>query len=106
MLRESLIEIFNRDLDKLKDEINLYEDENNLWTVKAEINNSAGNLCLHLIGNLNHFIGTLLGQTGYARERDREFSSMGIAREDLLAKIEKTKEVVAGSLQKLSDADF
>ena len=63
MLKETLIEIFERDLRKLSEEINLYGDEDNLWIVKGNISNSAGNLCLHLVGNLNHFIGATLGNT-------------------------------------------
>ena len=54
MLKEALIEIFERDLQKLKTEINLYKDEDNLWLVKEGISNCTGNLCLHLLGNLNH----------------------------------------------------
>ena len=57
MLTSTLIKIFKRDLNKLKTEIELYRDEHNLWLVDKEITNSAGNLCLHLIGNLNAFIG-------------------------------------------------
>ena len=74
MLKEALIEIYERDLNKLRNEIELYSDENKLWIIKSEINNSAGNLCLHLIGNLNHFIGATLGNSDYKRDRNSEFS--------------------------------
>ncbi|HMN47497.1 MAG TPA: DUF1572 family protein [Ignavibacteriaceae bacterium] len=106
MLQESLLEIFERDLNKLKDEISLYRDENSLWIVKKEISNSAGNLCLHLIGNLNHFIGATLGNTGYVRNRDNEFVAKNILRKDLISEIEKTIEVVFNTLNKLSAEDF
>lgn len=106
MLQESLLEIFERDLNKLKDEINLYRDENSLWIVKKEISNSAGNLCLHLIGNLNHFIGATLGNTGYVRNRENEFAAKNILRKDLISEIEKTIEVVFNTLNKLSAEDF
>ena len=49
---ETLKILFNRDLNKLKQEIELYQNENNLWEIEKGISNSAGNLCLHLIGNL------------------------------------------------------
>jgi hypothetical protein len=65
---------YKRDLEKLKTEINLYNNENNLWIIDKNISNSAGNLCLHLIGNLNHFVGAILGKTDYIRNRDLEFS--------------------------------
>ena len=106
MLKQALVEIFERDLNKLKDEINLYGDENKLWIVKEEISNSAGNLCLHLIGNTNHFIGTTLGKTDYFRDRDGEFASKHISRRDLIADIEKTIKTVKAALNNLKDEDF
>jgi hypothetical protein len=106
MLKDALLEIFERDLNKLKDEINLYEDESRLWVVREEISNSAGNLCLHLIGNLNHFIGAILGDTGYARDRDREFSLKDVRREALIINIENTKNAVTNTLNGLSNDDF
>ena len=106
MIKESLLEIFERDLNKLKTEISLYKDENSLWIVKKEISNSAGNLCLHLIGNLNHFIGAILGKTGYERNRENEFAAKNIPRQELVTKIETTIEVVINTLNKLSVEDF
>lgn len=106
MLKEALIEFFERDLNKLKDEINLYSDENRLWIIEAEISNSAGNLCRHLLGNLNHFVGALLGKSGYERDRPGEFSAKNASRAELIAGIEKTIEVVKNSLNQLSNEDF
>jgi len=106
MLKKALVEIFERDLNQLKDEINLYGDEGELWTVRNETNNSAGNLCLHLIGNLNHFVGTMLGETGYARDRDSEFSAKNVSRQDLINGIEKTIDVVKNTLNRLPDENF
>ena len=106
MLKAALLEIFERDLNKLKDEINLYKDEESLWIVMGEVSNSSGNLCLHLIGNLNHFIGALLGETGFVRDRESEFSSKNVSREELSENIEKTIKTVVESLDKLSDEDF
>jgi len=106
MLKESLLEIFERDLNKLKDEIGLYKDDNSLWIVKNGINNSAGNLCLHLIGNLNHFIGATLGNTGYVRNREYEFAAKNIPVKDLLNNIDSTIKVVNQTLEKLSAEDF
>ena len=67
MLSEDLIKIFERDLNQLIKEIELYKNEQNLWILDKDIKNSAGNLCLHLIDNLNHFIGAQLGNTGYIK---------------------------------------
>jgi Protein of unknown function (DUF1572) len=106
MIQETLIDIFDRDLNKLIAEINLYKDETDLWTIREGISNSAGNLCLHLMGNLNHFIGAVLGNTGYVREREKEFSDKDIPAKDLVHHIEKTMVIVKESLAKLSAADF
>src|SRR3982751_1188002 len=106
MLKDALVEIFERDLNKLKNEINLYSDEKALWAVKEEISNSAGNLCLHLIGNLNHFVGAILGKTGYVRDRDKEFSTQDVSRKELLMALEKTKHLVTNTLTKLSSDQY
>ena len=106
MLKDALITIYERDLKKLKSEIEQYSDEADLWRIENEISNSGGNLCLHLIGNLNHFVGATLGETGYVRNRDVEFSAKNESRETLLSEIDKTIEVVKNSLRELSNEDF
>ena len=106
MITNTLIELFERDLQKLKTEIELYKDENNLWVLKEGISNTAGNLCLHLVGNLNHFIGATLGNSGYVRHRDDEFSLKNIPRQDLVINIANCILVVKNTFSKLSDADM
>lgn len=106
MLKEALLEYFERDLNLLKNEVNLYYNEDDLWKVAGKITNSGGNLCLHLIGNTNHFIGAVLGESGFVREREKEFSSKNVTRRDLVNKIENVAEVVKITLNKLSDEDF
>ncbi len=106
MLKEALLEIFERDLNKLKDEISLYKDETSLWIVKKEISNSAGNLCLHLLGNLNHFIGAVLGETGYIRDRENEFTAKNISTKVLINYIGNTIEIVKHTLENLSAEDL
>jgi hypothetical protein len=106
MLKDSLLEIFERDLRKLEAEIKLYRNEKDLWIVNGEISNSAGNLCLHLIGNLKHFIGEVLGETGFVRNRDHEFSAKYVTRQDLIDDIAATIEAVKTGFDKLSAEDF
>ncbi|WP_080059607.1 DinB family protein [Spirosoma aerolatum] len=103
MLLEVLNTLFQRDLAKLRQEISAYKDERNLWIVDKNIANSAGNLCLHLIGNLNTYIGAELGKTGYIRHRDLEFSLKDIPRTELLAKIDETRVVVEEGLTKVTE---
>ncbi len=106
MITQSLIEIFERDLNKLITEINLYKDENSLWLVKNGISNAAGNLCLHLIGNLNHFIGAVLDNNKYERDRETEFSLKNIPRKNLVKSIEALRQIIKNTLPKLSIADL
>jgi Protein of unknown function (DUF1572) len=101
MLITSVSELILRDLSKLKLEISAYQSDETLWAIQGDIKNSSGNLCLHLCGNLQHFIGTVLGKTNYVRNRDAEFSSKGVSRELLFKEIEATTLSVEQSLAKL-----
>lgn len=100
---EAFRKLFIRDLNKLKEEIKSYNNEQNIWKLDGKIANTAGNLCLHLVGNLNTYIGKELGGTGYVRNRDLEFSQKGVSQKELVQKIEETIEVVDKSMAKLSD---
>ena len=106
MLTETLVKLFTRDLKALKREVNLYKDEKNLWVVSKDISNSAGNLCLHLVGNLNHFIGATIGDSGYVRQRDLEFSLKDIPKSDLINQISDTIDVVENTLSNLTEVDL
>lgn len=106
MLQNVLIEIFDRDLSKLKAEIEAYENEGDLWSVEGEIPNSAGNLCLHLAGNLRHFFGAILGGTGYMRDRDAEFASKFVPRALLVKEVEAATSDVRSVLEKITDEDL
>ena len=102
MITETLISIYKRDLDKLKTEIDQYESDEKLWLVATGITNSGGNLALHLVGNLKHFIGAVLGGTGYVRDRDAEFNSKSVSRAQLIAAVDETTEIVSTTLAKLT----
>ena len=99
----SLKTLFLRDLNKLRKEIELYKDERKLWITDKNISNSAGNLCLHLIGNLNTYIGKELGGTAYVRNRDLEFSQKDIPHAELLKKIDETILLVDKALDTVTD---
>jgi uncharacterized damage-inducible protein DinB len=103
MVIKTLQSLFARDLNRLKKEIELYQDESNIWKVEKNIANSAGNLCLHLIGNLNTYIGKEIGKTDYVRNREQEFLLKNVPRIELLDKIDETIQVVNQSLGKLSE---
>ena len=106
MLTDTLKKLFNRDLNKLKTEIESYQTESNLWIIDQHIANSAGNLCLHLVGNLNTFIGATLGGSGYIRNRELEFSLKNVARKELISMIEGTIAVVNQTLDQLTQTQI
>lgn len=105
MVKE-ITSIIIRDLEKLKEEILLYKNEAMLWKIDGQVANSAGNLCLHLIGNLNSYIGAQLGNTGFIRNRPLEFSTSFVPREQLIVQLNKTINVVANGLSLLQDEDL
>lgn len=102
MLIDTLKSLFERDLKKLRQEIEAYKTEKNIWKTGKNITNSSGHLCLHIIGNLNWFIGAQLGNTGYIRHRDLEFSSNNIPKVDLLLEIDKTRSMLNKTLDKIT----
>lgn len=106
MLTDTLITLFQRDLNKIIEEINMYKEESNLWKVEGAITNSAGRLCIHLIGNLNHFIGAVLGNSGYIRQRDLEFSIKDVPKLELIAQIKNTIVVIENTLKSLTASDL
>lgn len=102
MVTTALKALIHRDLEKLKLEISQYQDEASIWKVEKQISNSAGNLCLHLVGNLNHFIGKVLGGTDYVRNREAEFSLKDVPRAELVRLVETTIPVMDQSLDQVT----
>lgn len=96
---ESIARLIDRDLAKLAQELEQYPDEHDIWVVRPGIKNPAGNLCLHLCGNLQHFFGAIIGKTGYLRNRENEFAATNIPRTELLKEIETTRSVVKETLE-------
>lgn len=106
MLIQTLKKLFERDLKKLKQEIESYQDEKKIWVADKSIANSAGNLCLHLVGNLNTYIGAEFGKTGYIRNRELEFSEKDVPRTELLKKIDQTIIAVDNSLDNIKNEEL
>ncbi len=106
MLTETLIALFERDLNRVIQELQQYQSEQNIWKIQNKISNSAGNLALHLIGNLNTYIGKEIGKSNYVRNRDLEFSQKNIPRQELIENISKTIAVIKESLRGITDQDL
>jgi len=87
-----------RDISSVRDQINAYTDEADIWRLPPGIANSAGTLALHLAGNIQHYVGAVLGGTGYVRDREAEFSVRDLPRSELLAQVEKARAALSRTL--------
>lgn len=93
-------EIMRRDLEILAGEV-LAMPEEHLWRVTGSVLNPVGALALHMCGNLQHYVGAVLGGTGYVRDRDAEFGTRDMDRDALLQRIEETRTMLATVLPSL-----
>jgi hypothetical protein len=108
-MRETIDDLrimIGRELGAFQREIALFPDDELVWKTTPGIVNSAGNLALHVCGNLLYFVGALLGGTGYVRDRDLEFSRRSGTRAELVADLQKTAGIVDVTLSRLSDDAF
>lgn len=99
MLNTLLANFYERDLRKLIEEVNAFKNEEDLWKIQGTVKNSCGNLVLHIIGGLNHHIGTTLAHSGYVRNRDLEFSVKGTPRKELVAELEALIVMIRKTLE-------
>jgi uncharacterized damage-inducible protein DinB len=93
-----------RELDGLSREVAMFPDDDRLWATPPGVTNAAGNLALHVAGNVQHFVGAQLGRTGYVRNREAEFSTRSGTREDVQRQLRQTRDVVAATLAQLDSS--
>lgn len=98
-----LVTLLARDLTRLAQEIRAFPDDGSVWETRIGISNSAGNLVLHLEGNMREYIGRILGGLAYARRRDLEFSTTGLTIRDLAGRIEALRDPILGIVAGLDD---
>ncbi len=105
-----LAKFYERDLNKLIEEISLFKKEENLWKTAGAVKNASGNLVLHIIGGSNYLIGAKLLHTGYVRNRDLEFTRKDVARDVLVSQLHDLIAVINKSLSDLTpeqlEADY
>ena len=102
-ITEDLQRLFIRELKSFKKEIEMFPEDKLLWKTIPGITNSAGNLSLHICGNLKHYIGAVLGNSGYVRDRASEFNVRSGKREDLIEELEETIKIISKVLPRLSE---
>jgi hypothetical protein len=93
-MTQDLNKLYQRDLAKLNVELEAYPNEASIWLIAPDIKNPAGNLALHLVGNLNQYIGVDLGGTDYKRDRDAEFNLKDVPRAELIAMVKATMGMI------------
>ena len=99
-----LAAIIDRELHSLEAQLEALPDDAALWRVAPGISNPVGVLAAHLLGNLQYFIGSLYGGTGYVRDRPAEFARRDRSRAELLAEVAHTRAVVRSTLEALPEA--
>lgn len=102
----SVAGLIARDLRALRREVEAYPTDDSLWVTLPGAPNSGGMLVRHLCGNLQHFIGAVLGETGYRRDREAEFRGAPVSRAALLRDIDRTSEAVRVSVARLTGAQL
>jgi len=93
-----LATILGRELGHAAEEIGAYRDEKNLWVTVGAQRNAPGTLALHLAGNLLHYVGAVLGGTGYVRDRPAEFGERDVPRAELLRRLTECRQTAERTL--------
>ncbi|MDP1725402.1 MAG: DUF1572 family protein [Bacteroidota bacterium] len=106
MTKSEITDIYQRNIKRLHAEINSYNSDAALWEERGAISNSGGNLILHLIGNLNHFIGATLGKTAYVRNREAEFNTKDLSKQHLIELLEEANKQVNHTMNSLPEFEM
>ena len=104
MTGQTLAAIITRELRAIERELNAYPTEDQIWQLPTGLPNSAGTLALHAAGNLQHFIGAILGGSSYVRDRDAEFNRRNVPRSELVAELHRAAASVQETLPRIDRA--
>ena len=88
MSATDLAALFTRDITRLRQELEAFPDTAALWATGPGVTNAAGTLALHLEGNLREYIGRQIGGIDFTRDRPAEFNTRGVAKADLVTRID------------------
>jgi len=81
--------------------------EEQMWRRPFTHGNSVGHLVLHMTGNLNYYIGAQVGETGYVRDRDREFTEPEPKpKGEVLAAFDRAIQMVIDTIEKQAPEDW
>ena len=105
MITIVLIDLYKKELERLKQEILAYAADEQLCATPSKAI-AAGNLCLQLTGSLQHYIGNLIGDSGYIRNKEAELKAKNLSRERLLEEVDNTSNIVVNTLEELSKTEL
>lgn len=105
-MKEWLQSVMIRELKALRRELDAYANDADLWRIVPGIANPGGNLVMHLAGNLQYFVGAVLGGTGYVRNRDAEFADRDVPKRQLLGEVDRAIAAVTTGLGRLREEDL
>jgi hypothetical protein len=103
---KELASLFSRDLNRLQKQIDSFSSDDSLWLTLPGVANSAGNLALHIEGNLREFVGRQLGHLPYERKRDLEFSSKGLTRDEVSVRVGDIAKTIPQVIERLSGEEL
>lgn len=106
MLRSSVRAVLLRDIAAVRRSVEAYPDDASVWAERDGLPNVAGTIVLHLAGNLQHFVGVVLGGRAYHRDRPAEFSRRNVPRAELLADLAATELAISETLATLPEASL
>ena len=102
--KDCMTTLLTRELEGFAREVALFPDDESIWKTLPGVTNSAGNLAMHLAGNLQHYVGVVLGGSSYQRNRDMEFSRKSGTRSEVIAELTRASNVVRDVLTSMPEA--
>jgi uncharacterized damage-inducible protein DinB len=100
---DDVIALLRRDLEGLQREVAWFPDDQSLWATAGGVTNSAGNLALHVAGNIQHFIGHEMGGLPFERDRDAEFGRRQGSRDEIVEQVRRAIVAVTTALPQLDE---
>lgn len=101
-----IAKLMARELEAFERELALCPDEAAVWRVAPGVTNSLGNLVLHVCGNLQHFVGHVIGESSYVRNREAEFTRTAVPRAQLVDEIRKAAAAVDQTLERVTEGQL
>lgn len=104
MLLPAIRVSLTRELRAFRRTIEAYPDDATPWVAIPGVPNCGGTLALHVAGNVQHFVGAVLGGSAYVRDREGEFSRRDVPRAELLRELDAAIDAVALTFSAMDEA--